>query len=246
MAVAMPVAAQTTRERGWVDVNFGYATPAESTLTTTWTSIPDSGGESTTAEVTYHSPSGAMFDFGGGVMFSAMLGAGVSFVGTSTEDNADLYVNVPHPLYYNAYASDTSETEDKLERQERAFNISFMFKLPITNDKVRVRLFGGPTYYKLKGDAVTDIQYNQVFAIYTPANAVAIDAYDSKEVEASGWGYHVGGDIAFMFSKYAGVGGFARYLGGTVTVDDEEVLADEPVDVKVGGFQVGGGLRLRF
>jgi hypothetical protein len=37
-----------------------------------------------------------------------------------------------------------------------------------------------------------------------------------------------------------------RFTGATVTVEDDAVLADGPVDVKLGGFHYAGGLRLRF
>ena len=49
-----------------------------------------------------------------------------------------------------------------------------------------------------------------------------------------------------MFGRVFGLGGFVRISRGTVTVDDSGVLASEPVDVKVGGLQAGGGIRLRF
>ena len=43
-----------------------------------------------------------------------------------------------------------------------------------------------------------------------------------------------------------GVGGFARLSRGEVTIEDADIPADGPVDVKVGGFQGGLGLRFRF
>ena len=43
-----------------------------------------------------------------------------------------------------------------------------------------------------------------------------------------------------------GIGGFARFSRGTVTFRPEEFLVSEDFDVSVGGFQGGGGLRIRF
>lgn len=238
-------AAQAKRERGWLDVNFGVATAAEDSLTTS-TSVQQSL-ETATYRVDYSFPRGGEFDFGGGVMFSPILGAGISIVGTATESPALLSVRIPHPLRFNAFGTDSTDTNGKLQRTEGTINLQLMIKAPIQNDKVRVRFYAGPSYFRLTADAVSDIRYLQNFGVLSNLNTVDITEYDTEEVEATGWGFHAGGDVAYMFTKVFGIGGFARYSGGTVTVEDDDVLTvEEPIDVKVGGFQAGGGIRLRF
>jgi hypothetical protein len=245
LAFAVPTFAQDRREKGWLDVNFGVATAAEDSITTS-TDIPQNE-EIGTYRVDYTFPRGASFDFGGGVMFSPILGAGVSIVGTATEAPAELFVRIPHPLRFNAFGTDTSETDGKLARTEGTINLQLMLKAPIQNEKVRVRFFAGPSYFRLTADAVSDIRYRQNYAILGTTNIVNIEEYDVEEVEATGWGFHAGGDVSFMFTRVFGIGGFARFSRGTVTIEDDEVLTvDEPLDVKVGGLQAGVGIRLRF
>jgi hypothetical protein len=83
--------------------------------------------------------------------------------------------------------------------------------------------------------------------VITTANAIAITRYQTTQVdfdEAGGWGCHVGADVSWFFTGVVGVGGFGRYAPGTV--DYADPFTDERRDLKVGGFQGGGGLRLRF
>ncbi len=70
-----------------------------------------------------------------------------------------------------------------------------------------------------------------------------ITGYDSVKTEGTGWGFNVGGDASY-FLRVVGVGGFARYGSGKVTI--AEPMSETEQDVTVGGFQTGGGLRLRF
>jgi hypothetical protein len=241
---ATPVAAQE-RERGWLDVNFGIATAAEDSISTVYSVVQDE--EVATYGVAYEFPRGASFDFGGGVMFTDLLGVGVNFQGTAHMAPAGLVVRIPHPLRFNAFATDADVTQEDLERTEGSINLQLMVKAPIANDKLRVRFFGGPSYFTLKADGISNILYEQDYGLFTTVNIVDITEYETTEVNNSGWGFHAGGDVAFMFTRVFGLGGFARFSRGTVDVSaNSGVLSDEDVDVKVGGFQAGGGIRLRF
>lgn len=239
-----PTAATPARERGWLDVNIGIASAAEDSLAVSG-SRPLSL-ETATFATAYSFPRGADFDLGGGVMFSPVLGVGVSITGTAHEDNAGLAIRIPHPLRFNAFATDADATNDVLTRAEGGIHPQLMVKLPIANDRLRVRFFGGPSYFRLTADAVSRVNYEQTFQILGSGNVVDITTYDTTEVEATGWGFHVGGDLAYMFGRVFGVGGFLRVSRGSVTIEDDAALADGPVDVTVGGFQTGGGIRLRF
>lgn len=231
-------------EKGWLDVNFGVAAAAEDSIDTLYTQ--PQFGETASYLVGYQFPTGASFDFGGGFMLNPVIGIGVSISGIATKSVANLGVRIPHPIRANAFATDATTTDAELERTEGTIHLQAMIKAPIANDRVRVRFFAGPSYFRLKGDAVDTILYNQVFQVLGTANSVAITTYDTTEIEQTAWGFHAGGDVAFMFGRVFGIGGFARFARGTATVDDPNVLANEPVDVKLGGFQTGGGIRLRF
>ncbi|MFB3855295.1 MAG: hypothetical protein ACE148_15945 [Vicinamibacterales bacterium] len=243
--LAQEAGVQTMRQRGWIDVNLGAAGAGQDTLSTAYNK-GDGTGEMEIYRVSYSFPRGASFDFGGGVMFTPLFGAGVAFTGTAHEDAAGLSIRIPHPLYYDSFASDSKDTENKLLRTEGGVNLSVVVIPPIRSNRLVMKLFAGPTYFRLKADAVSNVRYEQVYGIFTRANAVEISDYDTVEVEETGWGLHAGADIGFFFSRYVGVGGFARFSHGTLTVEDSRVPVDDPVDVKLGGVQAGAGLRIRF
>jgi hypothetical protein len=229
-------------ERVWIDVNLGAAIAANKSV-----SIEHSGTlfrETRTFRTTYENPTGASFDFGGGVMFTPQIGFGVSFAGTAHQAAPELFVQVPHPNFFNAPASDTADADEEFQRVEGSVHLQVMGATEF-GDNVRLRVFGGPTYFRLQQDLVSDIRYLQAFAIFSRANAVEITTYDSVDkVEGTGWGYHVGGDISFFFSRVVGLGVFARYSRGTV--DLVEPALESEVELEVGGLQFGGGLRLKF
>ena len=233
-----------TRARGWIDVNFGFAVANEDAITAE-TVQSDGAGELETYRVDYRFPTGAAFDFGGGVMVTPVIGFGIQFTGTAHEDEADLFVRIPHPRFFNEHATDTSTTDDKLMRVEGGVNLSVV-AAPINQERVLVRVYGGPTWFRLQADAVSDIRYYQEFGLFNTFNSVEIHEYDTEEVEETGWGFHVGGDVAYYFNRRIGIGGFGRFTRGTITLRPEDFLVSENFDITAGGFQAGGGLRIRF
>jgi hypothetical protein len=232
------------RERGWIDVNIGAAAAAESSVTTEF-NADDGSGELQTFRVGYNAPTGAAFDFGGGVMFTETIGLGIQFAGTAHRAPADLDIRIPHPRLFDRFASDAAPTEGDLDRVEGAAHIQFMFKAPLADDRLRIRLFGGPSYFRLEADAISDIRYLQTWSLLG-INEVEIQSYDTDTVEETAWGFHVGGDVTYFFSRVFGIGGFARVSRGEVTIEDDDIPADRPVDLRVGGLQGGLGLRFRF
>ena len=232
------------RERGWIDVNIGAAGAAQKSVATEF-NVDDGSGELATFRVGYKAPTGGAFDFGGGVMVSDTIGLGILFAGTAHKSPADLDIRIPHPTAFNRFASDSAPTDGDLDRVEGAAHIQLMFKAPLDDDRLRVRLFGGPSYFRLEADAISNIRYLQTWNLLG-FNEVEIDSYETEKVEETAWGFHVGGDVTWFFSRVFGIGGFVRVSRGEVTVEDPAIPADDPVDVKVGGFQGGLGLRFRF
>ena len=241
-----PPAAFTGRSgRAWIDVNLGIAASAQQSLDAE-VNFSDGAGEFETYRVGYRSPAGASFDVGGGYMFTPRFGAGIQLTGTAHRETADLSIRIPHPRFFNAHAEDSAPTDEALERAEGAINLSFVVGIPTRNPALSVRVFGGPTRFRLEADAIDDIGYFQEFAFATPANEVTITSWSSSKVALTTWGFHAGGDVGYFFNRYVGIGGFARLTRGTVTFSPDQFLVDEDLDVRVGGFQAGGGLRLRF
>ncbi len=249
---AEPVSAEPARvptapgrrfARGWIDVDFGVAIAAEKDYTSTDTRTLFR--EPATLKVGYHLPAGAAFAFGGGVMFTSVFGLGVSFSGTAHQAPADLAIHIPHPTVANRYADDSTVTDGELQRVESHLNIVAMF----VNDasaRYRIRGFAGPTLFRMRQDVVDDIGFDQSFSL-AGVNIVDITTFDTTQIDfadATGWGFNVGADVSWFFTRVVGVGGFGRYNRGTITTFDP--LTGDDVKYTVGGVQAGGGLRLRF
>jgi hypothetical protein len=235
---AVPALAQD--EKGWVDVNVGVARAAEQTVVTAATRTVFR--ETAAFGVGYDLPRGASFDFGGGYMATPVLGVGISIQGTAHQGFPALSIRIPHPNVFNAFASDTRPGDQELKRVEGSVHFQAMVVATPNSKRLRVRVFGGPTYFRVEQDAVQRILYDQVFQVLGPINTVQITRYEFSKSEATGWGYHAGADVGVFFTRVVGVGGFAKFSRGTVTLSD----ISGPFDVKAGGFQAGGGLRLKF
>jgi len=227
-------------EKGWFDVDFGVASAAENVTVTA--SSARLFLENATFGVAYDVPRGASFDFGGGYMVTRIVGVGVNFQGTAHEGFPGLSIRIPHPLFFNAYATDAGPGAVALQRTEGSVHIQAMVVATPNSQRFRVRVFGGPTFFRVTQDTVDRILYNQVFQVLGPLNSVDITRYEYSESQGTGWGFHGGADAAFYFSRVVGVGGFARFSRGTVELSD----LSGAFDVDAGGFQTGGGLRFKF
>jgi hypothetical protein len=101
-----------------------------------------------------------------------------------------------------------------------------------------VTIFGGPSFFQVEQTIVTNFDYSESYPFDTATFSRAITNTQSE----SKMGFNVGGDVAYFFSNDVGVGGTLQYSGATV----EMTVPSGTADVKAGGLQVGGGLRLRF
>jgi hypothetical protein len=228
--------------RGWIDVDvirgqsmqsadsFTLSTPLSGEIASASTAYPELGdavGGNVAAGFTARGP----------------LGIGIRLMRASYEQVIGLSVRVPHPTIFNRFGSDTDITESPMDRSETSLDLSAVYTAP-TPDAWRVRIFGGPTYFRYSEDMVEIIRYSQLFNVFTGANLVDITTFSSREVEGSAWGFHGGIDAAYFFSRYVGVGGGVRLNRGTVTID--EPLTTDEAERSVGHTTFGGGLRLRF
>ena len=240
--LAVPGIARAQRG-GWVDVNLGVAASTGEAQTFTYEGRMFS--EPYALAAAYPKPSrGAEFDFGGGFMFTPLVGVGVTFTGQAHEDAAGLAITVPHPFFFNAAATDAGATNGLLSRAEGGTHLQVMLA-PVHSDRFRFRVFGGPSIFRLKADMAQDITWNQAATIFSRANSVSITSADLVEAEGTGWGFHAGADASYFFTRIVGVGGLVRFSHGSVTLDPE-AMSEVAQDVKVGGIHAGGGLRLRF
>lgn len=227
-------------DKGWIDVNFGIAAAAEDSYATALDTVLF--GETATFAAAYSFPRGASFDVGGGYLFTPVFGVGISLQGTAHEEVPGLSIRIPHPTFFGAHAVDSTIGDTSLARAEGSVHLQAVIVATPNSDRVKVRLFGGPSYFRVTQETVDFIGYNHVFQIFGPGNAVDISTFDFSEAEGTGWGFHGGADVGVFFTRVVGVGGFVRFSRATVELAD----FSGAYDVTAGGFQAGGGLRLKF
>ena len=242
VTAASTVFAQGAPSRGWLDIDFVSVRPSQETQTFTYrTQVFDELASFASAYPDLPAAQGG--NIGGGFNVHPRIGVGVHFVNVNYEMPIGLAVNVPHPLIFNRFATDADVTSSTLQRKDRSIDLLAVYTVP-TPDAFRIRVFGGPTYFKVSQQMVSDIYFNQTFNLLG-GNIVDITRSDQQQVEGSAWGFNAGADLAYFFSRYIGVGGVVRFNQGTVEIE-KEPLTEQAAEWKAGHTIVGGGLRLRF
>ncbi|MNC87192.1 hypothetical protein D3C83_28970 [compost metagenome] len=100
-------------------------------------------------------------------------------------------------------------------------------------------VFGGPSIFRVKQGLVTDFTYTDAY----PFDTAAFGGGETVNASESKVGINAGADVAFFFTPQIGVGGMIQFAGTTL---DLPSAAGGTQEVKTGGLQAGGGLRLRF
>ena len=219
-------------ERGFIAVN-GVFQVGDNVFDDTHTFRENA--ENGRLDTDYTVGSGPAFDVsGGGVLWRNLaVGVGITRFSKSTVTVVDALV--PHPLFFNQPRTVTGEFSGT--RTELAVHVQVRGVFPVSN-RLQVTIFGGPSFFQVEQSIVTDFDYTEAYP-YDTASFSRAAATDQSE---SAVGINVGGDVSYFFNSQVGVGVSAQYAGATVQMAVQSGTAD----VKAGGGQIGGGLRLRF
>jgi hypothetical protein len=76
-----------------------------------------------------------------------------------------------------------------------------------------------------------------------PFDAAAFSDAPLQTVKGDAWGFSLGADVGWMFTRNVGLGGMVRYARATVAL---EPAGRDALDVDVGGAYAGGGVRVVF
>lgn len=208
------------------DVNFG-AQPSSGTFTTTAAPIVYGETAPMTSIQTY--PGATLLDLSGGYRVWHNMSVGVALTMTfPSKGEAAVSTGVPSPVFFDRRVT-VNEAVDELERKETSAHIMVMWTSPV-NDKIDASIFGGPSYIKLFQDLVQGFQVVQ---------GTQTGSATTEQQTGTAFGFHIGGDMTYLVTPKIGVGGLVRYVKGTTDLP-------AVVDMKVGGIQIGGGLRVRF
>lgn len=181
--------------------------------------------------------------FGGGIDFRLIrnLTVGIAYhQETNTSDTA-ITGTVPHPIFFNRNRTFTSSATG-LYRRENATHVSMGWIVPI-GTKFDVLVSGGPSFFRLEQDVVSDIRIVERGGTFSE---VGLEQPTVGTQKRSATGYNVGADATYILwqndSVRFGAGGFVRYASAKSNVR----LLVSDFDTTVGGIQFGFGGRIRF
>jgi hypothetical protein len=180
--------------------------------------------------------SGAVLDFGVGARVTGNWTLGANFHRTSSTDEAAVSGAAPHPLFFDRPRAFSTTIAD-LKRSEQALHLSVGYRVPV-NEKFDVHVYAGPTQFRYSQEVVGGVVITD-----TPSFGIT---YETARRKRNAWGGHVAAD--FSYALYQAdttsfrLGAFVRYAGASSDLE----LISSSVSTKLGGVQVGGGLRVRF
>jgi hypothetical protein len=230
---------------GFVTGNIGLALPAADSLTTV-ASISN-GANLEELRVTTNMSASPLIDFGGGVLIRNRWMFGASLDRTSQTSPADITMTMQHPDFHPTLTA-TMASEPR-KRVDSGLHLSAGINVPISS-RFSMRIFGGPSRLTREQDVLDSIDPDEFVNPITRTYSLTIASPGFRQIRSSAWGYHVGADGSYFFSKYVGVGGQLRYSHATFETENvlQSMIDDRPVTDSAtgGGLSLAGGIRIRF
>ena len=225
LAGTSPTKAQTPAANSvFADVNGGGQTQSRTIGTST--SFP-LYGETATVNDAQKIASGPIFDISGGYRVWRSLSVGVGFSAFSRTSVGTLIASLPNPIAFNRPLTVTASSSG-LKHSELGTHLMAVWFIPVT-DKIDVDFFAGPSFIHVRQDVMT---------ASVPTGTQTLNVATTRQTGTAKGG-NVGISASYLFSRHYGAGLFMRYAGGSVDLPAVSNL-------KVGGFQLGGGVRLRY
>jgi hypothetical protein len=224
-------------DRGYINIGWGVESGSSALSDTRTTTIYEE-----TATVTSASSftSGSLFDAGVGVRVWRNLTIGGAYHQEQNDTAGELTGSIPSPVFFNRPRTLTQRVEG-LERKEKATHLVLGWVLPI-NNKLDVMVFGGPSFFRIEQDVVSNLTVGEQGGSFTAV--IAQPTVTTRK--ASQTGYNVGADATYIVwendSVRLGAGGFVRFT--KASFDIEMLNSSQPTEA--GGVQFGFGARLRF
>jgi hypothetical protein len=243
LASAGEAAAQSLQLQDWIDRGFfNFNVGFESTSGTlndavTFRLYDEDGTKSLETAV----DSGAFVDFSVGGRVWRNVSVGLGYHREATTGQASVTASVPNPIFFNRNRNVALDVDD-LHRSERAIHLQVGYML-VFDEKLSVHVFGGPSFFRLVQDVVSDVTFTEQPPAFTSVTATPA----ITERKKSATGANIGADVSYMFydngSVKLGGGGFLRYSGATAGVP---LLGTAEIESDLGGLQIGFGARVRF
>ena len=235
VGLAAPDAAAQMRgtDKLFVNVNGGYQVISKDFETTSEFTVYDEPAILTASQSLKSKP---IFDGSVGyrVWDNLAIGIGVSWY--SADSDVNVTARIPHPLFFDQLRT-VGVTAPGAKHTSLATHIMAVWFWPFT-DKIDFAFSAGPSIIAVKQELVSGISIQpESGPSFTNPTVTDISVIEQKKTAI---GVNLGFDAAYMVTKRYGFGAGARYVIGSA---DLPGLSDS---LTVGGFQVLGGLRVRF
>jgi hypothetical protein len=236
LAVPLSAAAQPAAEsRGFISVFAGLqGADGGSAQSGTFTAYAETGRWD--AEQSYDG--GSTFWFGGGARIAGNFGVGAAYSRTTDEQAATVTVSAPHPLLFDTPRTATLD-QGSLKHNVNAFHLQALYFVPV-NEKLEVVLGGGPSFYTITHDFVTNASFAETGAPYSTITVTNVTVTESDKTQT---GFNLGVEAAYYFTRTVGVGGALRYLVATA---DMELPGGTTQETEISGLQFAFGAKVRF
>lgn len=193
--------------------------------------------EDGSVEVGYVRQNSPLWDVGVGVKVQDRLWVTVAVSSLSKKSDALVSAEIPHPLFFGQQRA-VDGTVSGVTHRETAVHVDAAWGLPVEG-KLSVQVFGGPTFFSVAQDVVSDVTYSEAY----PFDTALFTGASTTRGKKSTVGFNAGADVTLFLTSRVGVGGQVRFSRGTAKVGTP---LGGSVSMGVGGLEVGGGLRLRF
>jgi hypothetical protein len=234
LATSGPVSAQSWSGRGYISFNAGVqATTNDFADRFEFERNVETGS----TDVDYPVKAGVFYDGGAGVRLWKGLGAGVSVSFFSRDDSAEITAQIPHPFFFDR-PREVTGTLDGVTRSETGVHVQLMYMLD-PSGPLRVVLFGGPSFFSVEQDLVTEVRYAETY----PFDTATFTTADVNRENGSAVGFNAGADVMWEFHRNFAAGALLRFARASVDLDAPN---NRSVSVDAGGFHAGGGIRVIF
>ena len=156
--------------------------------------------------------------------------------------DAAVNLSVPNPGAVNKPRA-LSATVANLRRQETALHLQALYAVKL-GPHARVMLSGGPSVFNVKQDLVQSVEFNEGAGF----SSIALNQVIGAEVTRTVAGFNVAADVTWPLGSHFGIGSVTRYSRATFSVDPGSATAgvSRSIEIRAGGLQIGGGVRILF
>ncbi|HEY3381765.1 MAG TPA: SH3 domain-containing protein [Vicinamibacterales bacterium] len=196
--------------------------------------------EGASASIGYPAKNGPGVDVNGGYRVWRNLAVGAAVTAVSHSVPATIAGSLPNPLYLNRARTLAGEFE--ASHSETGIHLVGTWGIPLS-PKMLLLVSGGPSVFSVKQTLAGSVGFTDVYP-YDVVNSVRGNTTDASQ---TAWGFNLGADVGYFFTPNIGAGGLVRYARASATFTVKDATGQGvSVPVDAGGFQVGGGLRVRF